>query len=452
MSTLHYLLSFLAAIAILVAVHELGHFLAARGCGVKVLRFSLGFGPLVFSRRFGRDGTEFALAAIPLGGYVRMLDEREAPVSPAELSRAFNTQSLGKRSLIVLAGPLANLLLAIALYCVLAWAGSRDLPARLGAVPSGSAAAQAGLQEGDLVQRIDGREVLGWSDLRWQLVQRALGEGSLALDVVRGENAIRLDLALSNVEIDEKAPDPLQQLGLILPSPRIAPVLAKPLPGSPAEKAGLLAGDRILSVDRQPIAIWADFVTRVADAYGRELQLEIERDGRNLSLLVRPEEVPGKPGKGRIGVAVQADENYLANNTIEVRYGLLGGVRHGLEQTWSTTRFSLQVMWHILSGRVSVRNVSGPVTIADYAGQSASAGLEAYLKFLAMVSISLGVLNLLPVPILDGGHLLYYALEYIRGKPLSERMEAFGQRVGMVILALLMSLAFFNDLNRVFFG
>ena len=452
MSTLHYLGAFLLAIAILVAIHELGHFLAARWCGVKVLRFSLGFGPQVFCRRFGKDATEFAIAAIPLGGFVRMLDEREAPVDSRELHRAFNVQSLGKRSLIVLAGPVANLLLAVILYWGMAWAGERDLPARVGVVPQGTAAAMAGLQAGDLIQRLGGDEILGWSDLRWQVIQRALGEETLPLHVQRGGAEVQLELNLQGVDIDEKAADPLKQLGLVLPPPKIAPVLASPLPGSPAEQAGLRAGDRILAVEGQAIAIWAEFVERVSASRGRELRLDVERAGTRFQLWVTPEEAPNQPGKGRIGVAVQPDEDYLANNTIQVSYGFLGGLRHGVEQTWSTCRFSLQVMWHIVTGRVSVRNVSGPVTIADYAGQSASAGIEAYLKFLAMVSISLGVLNLLPVPILDGGHLLYYAIEYIRGRPLSERLEALGQRLGMIFLALLMSLAFFNDLNRVFFG
>lgn len=452
MSILHYALSFLLAIAVLVAIHECGHFLAARWCGVKVLRFSLGFGPVMFSRRFGKDETEFVLAAVPLGGYVRMLDEREAPVANSELERAFNTQSVGKRSLIVLAGPLANFLLAVLVYSCLAWAGTRDLPARLGAVPAATVAAQAGLREGDVVLRVDGRDVRGWSELRARLLQNALSEEVLVLDVQRGEAELTsLNLPLAGIEIDERAADPMLQLGLVLPPPRIPPVLSKPLPASPAARAGLLAGDRILAVNAQHIEIWAEFVERIASSAGKDVLLEVQRGESVMQLTVRPEAQVGST-RGRIGVAVQTDGIDLQRDLIEVRYGLFEGVFQAITQTWNTSRFSLEVMGHILTGRVSLRNISGPVTIADYAGQSASAGLDTYLRFLAMVSISLGVLNLLPVPILDGGHLLYYAIEYIRGKPLSERLEELGQRLGMIILALLMSLAFFNDLNRVFFG
>lgn len=453
MSMLHYVIYFLLAIVLLVAVHEAGHFLAARCCGIRVLRFSLGFGPQIFMRRFGADRTEFALAAIPLGGYVKMLDEREAPVPASERHLAFNTQSLAKRSMVVVAGPLANLLLAVLIYWGLACAGSRDLPARLGPVPAESPAAQAGLREGDVILGVAGREVKGWSDLRWQVVRNALGDPLVTVRAQRGNGeAIDLELPVGGLEIDEKAADPLQQLGFILPPARIPPVLSKPLAGSPAEKAGLREGDRIRSVDDRPVAIWADFVSVVAHSPGRALELVVERDGNPLRVTITPERVEGKKPRGRVGVAVKVDQDALERDTIIVRRGLLDGAGHALSQTWNTSIFSLRVMWNIVTGKLSVRNISGPVTIADYAGQSASAGLEPYLKFLAMVSISLGVLNLLPVPVLDGGHLLYHAIEYVRGRPMSEAWEALGQKVGMGMLALLMSLAFFNDLNRILFG
>ncbi|MDQ7990391.1 MAG: RIP metalloprotease RseP [Candidatus Dactylopiibacterium sp.] len=454
MSVIHYVLSFLVAIALLVAIHEAGHFLVARWCGVRVLRFSLGFGPQFFSCRFGRDRTEFSIAAIPLGGYVRMLDEREAPVDGAERHRAFNAQSLTRRSLIVLAGPVANLLLAILIYWGLALTGSRDFPARLGEVPAGSPAAVAGLREGDLIRSFDGRTVRGWSDLRWQVVREALDAPTVAVGVQRGGVELgSVPLSLTGITIDEKAPDPLRQMGLVLPPARIAPVLEAPLEGSAAQRAGLREGDRILRVDGRAVDIWADFVSVVAASVGRELLIEVDREGHVAEVRAVPEAVAGaSPPRGRLGVAVKVDQEALQRDTILVRYGVAGGLLHAIGQTWSTSTFSLKVMWNIVTGKVSVRNISGPVTIADYAGQSASAGLAPYLKFLALVSISLGVLNLLPVPILDGGHLLYHAIEYVRGRPMSEAGEVFGQRLGMVFLALLMSLAFFNDINRILFG
>ncbi|MEN3111538.1 RIP metalloprotease RseP [Uliginosibacterium paludis] len=453
MSTLHYVLSFLLAIAILVAVHEYGHFIVARLCGIRVLRFSLGFGPQLFSVRFGAERTEFSLAAIPLGGYVRMLDEREAPVEASERHRAFNTQSLMKRSLVVLAGPLANLLLAILLYWGLGLAGTRDFPARLGNVPEGSPAAQAGLQAGDTIRAFAGNEVKGWTDLRWQVVRHALDDSYVDLEVQQGEMEPRKTrILLSGLQIEEKAADPLQQIGLVLPAARISPVLSRPLPGSPAELAGLQENDFVRSVDGKPIAFWADFVKLVSASPGKSLHVLIDRSGRELEIVVVPERVAGDVPRGRVGVAVKIDPDALNRDTIIVRHGIFDGLAHAIEQTWTTSTFSLKVMWNIVTGRLSVRNISGPVTIADYAGQSASAGLEPYLKFLAMVSISLGILNLLPVPVLDGGHLLYHAIEYVRGRPISEAGEVFGQRLGMVFLALLMSLAFFNDINRILFG
>ncbi len=453
MSTLHYVLSFLLAIAILVAVHEYGHFIVARLCGIRVLRFSLGFGPQLFSMRFGADRTEFSLAAIPLGGYVRMLDEREAPVDAAERHRAFNAQSLTRRSLVVLAGPFANLLLAVLLYWGLGLAGTRDFPARLGAVPEGSPAAMAGLQAGDTILAFAGNEVRGWSDLRWQLVRHALDDEYVEVSVQQGDaDARQVKLLLSGVQIEEKAADPLQQIGLVLPPAKIAPVLSRPLPGSPAETSGMLENDRVLSVDGRPVEFWADFVKLVSVSPGKPLHVRLDRGGQVLEITVTPERVEGDVPRGRVGVAVKIDPEALNRDTIIVRHGIVGGLVHAVEQTWTTSTFSLKVMWNIVTGKLSVRNISGPVTIADYAGQSASAGLEPYLKFLAMVSISLGILNLLPVPVLDGGHLLYHAIEYARGRPISEAGEVFGQRLGMVFLALLMSLAFFNDINRILFG
>ncbi len=453
MGVFHYLLYFLLAIGVLVAVHEYGHYLAARLCGVKVLRFSLGFGPVIWQRRLGRDATEWAISAIPLGGYVKMLDEREAPVAAHERARAFNTQRIWRRSVIVAAGPAANFLLAILFYWVLACVGTRDLPTSIEAPEAETPAASAGLRAGDRVHAVDGRPVKGWSELRWQVVSRAFGQDVILLDVER-EGAVlqEIPLSLAQLRLDERADDPLRQLGLTVAGSRLAAVLDQPLPDGEAARAGLQRGDRVLAINGQPLADWRDFVSRIASAPGQVLTLEIERASQRMAVTLTPRADPGKPTVGRIGVGPLRDEELFQRSIIQVSYGLLDGLRHGALRTWEMSRFSLQGMWQMLSGRLSLRNVSGPVTIADYAGQSASAGWDTYLAFLAMVSVSLGVLNLLPVPILDGGHLLYHALEAVRGKALSERSEEFGQRLGLSLLAALMALAFFNDITRVFSG
>lgn len=453
MNSAHYIFFFLLAIGILIVVHELGHYAAARFCGVKVLRFSLGFGPQILMRRLGADQTEWSLAAVPLGGYVKMLDEREGPVDAVERVRAFNAQSLGARSFIVAAGPAANLLLAILIYWGVACAGTRDFAAVLGPVASGSAAAQAGLVEGDRITRFAGVEVRGWSDLKWQVIQHALDADPVQLDVLRaGTEPVDLDLSMQGVLIDEKAPDALKQLGVSLPTVLTIPVLGPPLEGSPAERAGFSEGDRIRKIDGREVGSAHEFVTAISASPGRTLRVQIERTGKTLLLEVTPEAVAGKPQQGRIGIPVGLDKDAVARNVISIRYGVLDGGVHAIRQTFSTAGFYLQAIWHIVKGNISWRNVSGPIAIADAAGQSAKAGVDAYLGLIAALSVSLGVLNLLPIPILDGGHLLYYAVERIRGRALSEGAEELSQRIGLAILVLLMSLAFFNDFHRVFFG
>jgi regulator of sigma E protease len=453
MGVLHYLLYFLLAIGILVAVHEYGHYLAARLCGVKVLRFSLGFGPVIWQRSLGRDATEWAISAIPLGGYVKMLDEREGPVAAHERARAFNTQKIWRRSVIVAAGPAANFLLAILFYWVLACIGTRDLPTSIEAPEAETPAASAGLRAGDRVHAVDGRVVKGWSELRWQVVSRAFGQDAILLDVER-EGAVlhEVSLSLAQLRLDERADDPLRQLGLAVAGSRLAAVLDQPLPDGEAARAGLQRGDRVLAINGRSVADWRDFVSRIASAPGQALTLDVERASLRMAVTLTPRAERGNPAVGRIGVGPLRDEELFQRSIIQVSYGLLEGLGHGVLRTWEMSRFSLQGMWQMLSGRLSLRNVSGPVTIADYAGQSARAGWDSYVAFLAMVSVSLGVLNLLPVPILDGGHLLYHALEAVRGKALSERSEEFGQRLGLSLLAALMALAFFNDITRVFSG
>ena len=454
MNPILYVWWFLLALAILIAVHEYGHYLAARLCGVKVLRFALGFGPVVVSRRLGRDQTEWALCAIPLGGYVRMLDEREAEVSPQDRSRAFNVQSLAKRSFIVAAGPIANFLLAIFLYWGVFLPGSTELAPIISVVSSGSVAERAGFQALDRVSSVEGQPVATAAALRWALIDHAVDRATVVLNVVSatGDSAQR-ELDLSAVEIDDSKPDVLAQLGVRLGMPNPPAVLGALLPGGPAEAAGLHSGDIVVSVASAPVKDWVDFYEAVGKRAGLITEIGILRDGQLQTISLTPEHYVDKRGKrGRVGVAVKDDPSLISAYSVRVNDGVVGSLLRAIRQTVDTSVFSLKVMWRMVRGDVSLRNISGPVTIADYAGQTASMGLEAYLRFLALVSISLGVLNLLPVPILDGGHLLYYVAEFIRGRPLSEYVMELGQRVGIALLVSLSVFALFNDINRLISG
>ncbi|HEX5125274.1 MAG TPA: RIP metalloprotease RseP [Rhodocyclaceae bacterium] len=454
MNFLHYIWSFLLALAVLIAVHEYGHYLAARLCGIKVLRFSLGFGRTLVARKWGRDQTEWAIGMFPLGGYVKMLDESEGPVPENERYRAFNTQPLWKRAIVVTAGPVANLLLAILLYCCLFMAGSRELLPVLGAVTPGSSAERAGLVAGETIRRIGGETVESWADIRWIIVDRGVDRDTVEVVSAAPNGGIRRSmLDLSSIVIDDRAPDPLHQIGLNMPTPDLPPVLDAVTPGSAGARAGLRAGDRIVGVNGAAVSQFREFADAVAKHPAQNIDLEVKRGEQLLTLHATPEAVgQGESRRGRLGVAARQDPDALLQDTTIVRYAPIEALWRASVLTWHTTTFSLKVMAKMLSGQVSVRNISGPVTIADYAGQTAAAGLDAYLRFLALISISLGVLNLLPVPVLDGGHLLYYAIEAIRGKPLSERVLELGQRAGVAVLASLMLIAFFNDINRVVFG
>lgn len=453
MNFLFYLGAFALALGLLIVAHEAGHFLVARWCGVKVLRFSIGFGKPILARRFGRDETELALAAFPLGGYVKMLDEREGEVRPEELPRAFNRQPVWKRFAIVLAGPAANFLLAIFLYWALFVYGVEEPRPLLGAPVAASPAAQAGLQEGDLVRSVGGRPVATWSELRWELVRRALDKGSVAIEVVnrRQEISVR-KLDLASVSMAEPEGDILQQVGFRFFRPQLPPILGKVSPGSTAAAAGLREGDRIVAIDGEQIADWARLVTLIREAPGRQITLEVARDGERLAVRLVPA-VADERGRriGRIGVAVKDGLDRASLMTV-VSYGPFESLQRAALQTWQTSVFSLAVFGRMITGDVSWKNLGGPVTIADYAGQSARLGLSYYLKFLALISISLGVLNLLPIPVLDGGHLMYYIVEIIKGGPVSERAMEIGQQIGLALLAMLMAFAFYNDINRLISG
>lgn len=449
-----YLGAFALALGVLIVVHELGHFMVARWCGIKVLRFSVGFGKVLLSRRFGADRTEWVISAFPLGGYVKMLDEREAPVEPQELMRAFNRQAVWKRILVVVAGPLANLLLALLLYWLLFMQGVEEMRPVLAAPTAATAAASAEVQDGETVRTVNGKPVATWQELRWELMQVALDRVPLTLEVINS----RAEISHRHIETQQLTPADLEadlpsRLGLKPYRPRLKPIVGEVAANSVAEQAGILPGDEFVSIDGQAIQSWNDVATRIRQAAGANLLLELQRNGTQLSLQLIPAAVEeGGQRIGRIGIMAQDDPSLRAALMITVRYSAVAAIGKAASQTWGLSTFSLKMIGRMIIGDVSWRNLSGPVTIADYAGQSARLGWTYYLKFLALISISLGVLNLLPIPILDGGHLLYYMVEIIKGGPLSERVMEIGQKIGLVLLIILMAFAFYNDINRFVSG
>ena len=449
-----YLAAFLVVLGVLIVVHELGHYLAARLCGVKVLRFSVGFGRMLWRKRLGIDQTEWAISIFPLGGYVKMLDEREGAVADEEIHRTFNRQSVGKRSIIVAAGPLANFALAILLYWAVFMHGSEELLPVLGAPPIGTPAAMAAIVNGEQVRAVDGQPVATWNDLRWVLLQKAIDQESVALEVVneRDEIAVRhLYLAAAGEQGWEG--DALERLGVRFYRPDLPAVIGKVVTNGVADRVGLLPGDRVLSIAEKDVFSWYDLVAIIRDSATKSIRLEVERQGEIVAVDLVPESVMERGQTvGKIGVAVADGPKPRREVKTFISYGMVEAAGKALDETWDKSIFSLVMMGKMLTGEVSWKNLSGPVTIADYAGQSARLGLDYYLKFMALVSISLGVLNLLPIPVLDGGHLLYHVLEVVMRRPLSERAMEIGQQVGMSILFALMAFAFFNDLTRLFNG
>ena len=447
--------AFVVALGVLIVVHELGHYWAARLCNVKILRFSVGFGKPLWVRRYGADKTEWAVAAFPLGGYVKMLDEREGPVPDHELDRAFNRQSVARRSFIVFAGPLANLLLAILLYWFLFLTGVEEPRPILGAPKTGSLAAEAKVDAGGTVRKVSGTVVASWIDLRWQVLQRVLDKAPLELETELADGTLAI-YRIDTARLDSSAldADVLDVIGLGLKRPELPAVLGEIQPGSPAERAGLQSGDRVLSLDGRSLSGWHELALGIRDGGVRELALELERQGGRVHVSVVPEIATDRDGKqvARIGIGVRDVPELRARSMITVRYGSIDALGRAFSQTWDTAALTLRMMGRMLIGEISVKNISGPVTIADYAGQSARMGMDYYLRFIALISISLGVLNLLPIPVLDGGHLMYYLAEIIKGGPLSVRVMEIGQQIGLALLGLLMAVAFYNDINRLLSG
>ncbi|HUX92054.1 MAG TPA: RIP metalloprotease RseP [Gallionellaceae bacterium] len=445
------LLAFITAIVVLVAFHEYGHYWVARLCGVKVLRFSIGFGKILYSRKFSGGETEWSISAIPLGGYVKMLDEREGEVRPEELHRAFNRQPVLRRMAIVVAGPVANLLLAIVLYWGLFIYGVPGLKPILGNITPNSAAAAAQLQAQQTIIGINGVETPTWQDVRWALLDSVLQGGTADLEIrtLQGETAARV-LNISTLTAADLDSDFLRKLGMQPFQPLVRPVIGKLIEGGVAQRAGVKTDDTILSANGQLIENWEAWVEMVRSHPASPLHLEIMREGHVIALDLTPDSVQeGDKRIGKIGAAPLINQQEFDALMTEVRYSPLNALGKAVRKTWETSVVSLQMMGRMIVGQVSLKNLSGPVTIADYAGQSASMGLSAYLSFLALISISLGVLNLLPIPLLDGGHLLYYMVELIKGSPVPEVLWEAGQKVGIALLFTLMALALFNDFSRL---
>ncbi|AZE03364.1 sigma E protease regulator RseP [Pseudomonas chlororaphis] len=450
MSALYMIVGTLIALGVLVTFHEFGHFWVARRCGVKVLRFSVGFGmPLL--RWYDRQGTEFVIAAIPLGGYVKMLDEREGEVPVDQLDQSFNRKSVCQRIAIVAAGPVANFLLALVFFWGLAMLGTEQVRPVIGSVESGSIAAKAGLSPGQEIVAIDGEPTVGWSAVNLQLIRRLGESGTLQL-LVREQGSTAdspRELVLDNWLKGTDEPDPIRSLGIRPWRPALAPVLAELDPKGPAQAAGLKAGDRLLALDGQALTDWQQVVDWVRVRPDTKIVLHVERDGAQIdvpvTLAARGKE---KVASGYLGAGVKAVD-WPPEMLREVSYGPLAAIGEGARRTWTMSVLTLDSLKKMLFGELSVKNLSGPITIAKVAGASAQSGVADFLNFLAYLSISLGVLNLLPIPVLDGGHLLFYLIEWARGRPLSDRVQGWGIQIGISLVVGVMLLALVNDLGRL---
>ncbi|HYA19873.1 MAG TPA: RIP metalloprotease RseP [Burkholderiales bacterium] len=454
MKLLFTLAAFALALGLLIVFHELGHYWLARLCRVKVLRFSIGFGKPIWKRRFVKDGTEWVLAAFPFGGYVKMVDENEGQVAPQDLPRAFNRQPVYRRFGIVLAGPVANFLLAILLYWVLYVHGVPGLKPIIGPVPAASPAALAGFKEEETILKINGESMVTWQDVRWLLLQQAVKKSVVNVEVTNPRGEITWHkLDLSGLTVSDLDTDFMKSLGLSRYQPQVEPIIGQLVPGGPAERGGLMPDDEILAINGEKVALWDDVVRLVRSHPSQILEFEIKRGKQRLAITLTPETVKDNGEQiGRIGAAPKIDRAALQLLLAEEKYPFGQAFLKSLKKTWETSAFSLKMLGEMLVGEISWKNVSGPITIADYAGQSAQIGWEAYLNFLALISISLGVLNLLPVPLLDGGHLMYYVVEILKGKPVSEKVQQIGQHIGIALLFILMAFAIYNDINRLITG
>ena len=449
LSILWNLAAFIVALGVLITVHEFGHFWVARRCGVRVERFSIGFGKALW-RRTDKLGTEYVIALIPLGGYVKMLDERAEPVAPELRHYAFNNKTVGQRAAIIAAGPIANFLFAIFAYWLVFIIGVPGVRPVVGEITPNSIAAQAQIQPGTELKAVDGIETPDWDAVRLQLVAK-IGDEHTTLSVAQfGSNQRQdktLDLRQWAFEPDKE--DPVSSLGIRPRGPQIEPVLSQVQVNSAASKAGLQAGDRIVKVNGQPLTQWMTFVTLVRDNPDKPLALDIERQGSSLSLTLTPDskQVNGK-AEGFAGVVPKVIPLPDEYKTVR-QYGPFSAVLEASDKTWQLMKLTVSMLGKLITGDVKLNNLSGPISIAQGAGMSAEFGVIYYLMFLALISVNLGIINLFPLPVLDGGHLLFLAIEKLKGGPVSERVQDFSYRIGSILLVLLMGLALFNDFSRL---
>ena len=448
MTGLIYLAAFVVAILLLVSLHEFGHYIVARWCGVKVLRFSVGFGKPFWKKQ--RGDTEWCLAPIPLGGYVKMVDTREGEVAEADLPYAFDKQPPLKRIAIVVAGPLVNLILAVLLYVAsFNLYGVTEVKPWVGTVEKDSIAAKAGFQVGDRITDINGKSVHDWMEAQTELVI-ALQAGNVAVGVQDAQGKVQsrvMDVEASPTSVEAAT----QGQGVGIWPIKVKSEISQVLPNSAAERAGLKAGDKVLSVNGQKLLDWTAWVEVIKASPGKDLNLEVQRQGQVLNLMLRPDsEDLGQQLVGKAGVAASIDTVWEAQVKTKREVGLLESVTLAARKTWNLSALTLKFLGKLIMGEASIKGISGPVSIGEMAGKSAMMGLETYIQFLAVISISLGVMNLLPIPVLDGGHLLYYIIEWVRGKPLSEHVQTVGLKIGLCIMGLFMLVAFFNDFTRIF--